>query len=382
MAVREVTGLVPERVEALLERVRKEVDAGHLPACQVALAKDGELAVFQTFGEATDATRFPIFSATKAFVASAFWLLLGDGSVSVDERVADILPGFGTNGKDVVTVEQVLLHTAGFPFAMLGPPAWDTHEGRLEAYSGWRLNWEPGTRYEYHATSAHWVLADIIAERTGIDHRAFVRQRIFEPLGLRDIRLGVGADEPDLADLRYVGQEMTPDELEAAFGIREIPAPPGSLASMQDPLLTLNTPEARAVGLPGGGALSTAADIARFYQALLRNEPQLWDAEVLADGTQRVRNRLPDPMLGVEANRALGTVVAGDDGKSHLRGFGRTASPRAFGHGGAGGQIAWGDPETGISFGYVTNGLDRHMLREARRTVALCSLAALCATPL
>ena len=40
-----------------------------------------------------------------------------------------------------------------------------------------------------------------------------------------------------------------------------------------------------------------------------------------------------------------------------LRGFGSGTSPRAFGHGGAGGQVAWGDPETGLSFSYCTNGL-------------------------
>jgi CubicO group peptidase (beta-lactamase class C family) len=51
-------------------------------------------------------------------------------------------------------------------------------------------------------------------------------------------------------------------------------------------------------------------------------------------------------------------------------------SPRAFGHAGAGGQIAWADPETGISFAYLTNGLDRHVLREGRRGVALSSRAA------
>ena len=51
----------------------------------------------------------------------------------------------------------------------------------------------------------------------------------------------------------------------------------------------------------------------------------------------------------------------------------------AFGHNGAGGQIAWADPVTGLSFCYLTNGLDRHLLRESRRTTALGSLAAACA---
>ena len=80
-------------------------------------------------------------------------------------------------------------------------------------------------------------------------------------------------------------------------------------------------------------------------------------------------------MLGMPANRALGVVIAGD-AKRHLRGFGHGCSPRAFGHGGAGGQIAWADPETGISIGYCTNGFDRHAIRQARRGVGISSRGA------
>ena len=88
---------------------------------------------------------------------------------------------------------------------------------------------------------------------------------------------------------------------------------------------------------------------------------------------------LIDPARGMTANRALGIVVAGGDGKANLRGFGRTNSAEAFGHPGFGGQIGWADPATGISFGYLTNGFDRNDLREGRRSVAVCSLAGACA---
>jgi CubicO group peptidase (beta-lactamase class C family) len=234
----------------------------------------------------------------------------------------------------------------------------------------------------YHATSAHWVLMDILARITGTDHREFIKRRVLEPIGLESFALGMKPEEQtDLADVAYVGEEMTPDELEAAFGIREIPAPRGSLASMGDFALTLNETDSREVGIPGGGGFSNAADVALFYQELLHNGRGIWDPEVLGDGTARVRNRLPDPMFRVEANRALGMIVAGDDGKASLRGFGKTLSPRAFGHGGAGGQIAIADPESGVSFCYLTNGHDRHMLRQARRSVALASLAGLVTTP-
>ena len=72
-------------------------------------------------------------------------------------------------------------------------------------------------------------------------------------------------------------------------------------------------------------------------------------------------HRAPD---GVPVNRALAVVVAGD--RPLERGFAPTVSARAFGHGGAGGQIAWGDPESGLSLGFVTNGFVPAADQEAR----------------
>ena len=104
----------------------------------------------------------------------------------------------------------------------------------------------------------------------------------------------------------------------------------------------------------------------------------VWKPEILEDATSRVRNTKPDRWTRVPANRALGVVIAGDDAKANLRGFGHTQSPRTFGHNGAGGQVAWADPESGLSFAYVTNGLDDHILRQGRRGISLSSHAAVC----
>jgi CubicO group peptidase (beta-lactamase class C family) len=101
---------------------------------------------------------------------------------------------------------------------------------------------------------------------------------------------------------------------------------------------------------------------------------------VLADATSVVRNHLPEMWTSIPANRSLGLILAGDDGYSNVRGLGRTVSPGAFGHNGAGGQLAWADPATGLSLGYCTNGYDQHVVREPRRGTAISSLAAVCAT--
>ena len=124
-----------------------------------------------------------------------------------------------------------------------------------------------------------------------------------------------------------------------------------------------------------------ASDLALYYQALLHNPGEMWRPDVLADATGNVRNHLPERNTGIPANRSLGLLVAGDDGYANIRGLGRTVSPQAFGHNGAGGQLAWADPATGLSLGYVTNGYDQHVVREPRRGTAISSLAAVCVEP-
>jgi CubicO group peptidase (beta-lactamase class C family) len=370
-----MTTLDRAAVDALLARARRDVDDGLLPACQVALGLEGDVVLHETFGDAGPDTRFAVFSATKPFVASVVWQLLGEGGLRTDQPVHELIPEMATNGKDAVTLDHVLLHTSGFPRGPLGAPRWATHEGRRAAFAQWRLSWPAGSRYEYHATSAHWVLGELIHAVTGLDHTDALRARVLDPLGLRDFALGPPLDRQErIADLVLVGEPATPDELEAALGVREIDV--GEVTD--DALLGLNAPEARAVGVPGGGGVSTAADVAAFYQALLHDPKGLWDPEVLADATGVVRNTFPDPMLGVPINRTRGLIVAGDDGRSNLRGMGRTVSPAAFGHNGAAGQVAWADPATGLSFCYLTSGRDRNVLREHRRTTAVSSLAAVC----
>jgi CubicO group peptidase (beta-lactamase class C family) len=371
-----MTTLDRSAVDALIARARREVDDGLLPSCQLALALDGEVLVHEALGEASTDTRYTIFSATKPFIASVIWQLLGEGAITPETRVAEVIPELASHGKDEVTLDHVLQHTSGFPRAPLGPPEWETHEGRRRAFARWRLNWPVGSRHEYHPTSAHWVLAELVHAITGQDHTDALRARVLDPLGLSTFLLGPAPDEQTgIADLQLVGEAATPDELEAALGVRELPV----TEVTDDTLMQLNEPRARAVGLPGGGGISTAADVARFYQALLHDPKGLWDPAVLTDAKEVVRNAFRDPMLRHPANRTRGLVIAGDDGFSNLRGMGRTVSPQAFGHNGAAGQIAWADPRTGLSFCYLTNGRDRNVLRESRRTTALASLAAVSA---
>jgi len=370
-----------DRLDALMARARREVEAGTIPACQLAVALDGEVVAEATFG-ASEGSRFHGYSSGKAVVAGAVWLLLGEGSLRLEDRVADHIPEFGTNDKDVITLEQVLLHTSGFPAAPFNPLDWEDREARLGRFSAWRTNWEPGTRFQYHPTSAHWVLVELIERVTGQDWRRFLVERLLGPLGLDDLRFGVAPeDQGDIVDVVSVGEAPTTADLEALTGIAGL-----DLAAFQgevtdEMLLTFNRPEVRAVGSPGGGVITTAADLALWYQALLHDPKALWDPDTLADATGHVRCPFRDPMTSAPVNRTIGVIVRGDDDQIQMRGLGRTVSSRAFGHNGAGGQVAWGDPETGLSFAYLTSGLDRHPLAHGRRAAALSNRAGLLTTP-
>jgi CubicO group peptidase (beta-lactamase class C family) len=380
-------GLDPGRIAALFKRAEREVNEGLLPSAQIAIARNGRIAAMRTVGRAvqggvekpaTNETFYVIFSCTKAIISAAIWILIGEGALDFRERVADIIPEFGANGKDVITVEQVMLHVGGFPYAPYPQPEWNDRAKRLKRFKSWQLEWPVGSRFEYHPTSGYWVLAEIIERRGGKDFRDFVRDRIATPLGIPDLWVGLpAAMHRRVADIVYVGEPLS-DEERVRLGL---PAPP-EIEITEQAILGFNHPSVREAGVPGGGGIMTAADLALFYQGVLHNRAldgaPIWKPDALREALRVRSGDYKDPIFGVRCNRALGVVIAGDDGLANYRGFGKTNSPLAFGHGGAGGQIGWADPATGISLAYCTNGFDRNELRQGRRGVAISSLAAQC----
>ena len=373
----ESIGLDPQKLAELTHRVRQEVDEGFLPSAQIAVAREGRVGLFETFGDADNDTMYCVFSSTKAVMSAAAWLLVADGELDVKERVAAIVPEFATNGKEIVTVEQLFLHSAGFPSAPFRPLEWDDREARLARFSRWRLNWPPGSRFEYHPTSSMWVIAEIVERRSGKDFREFIRERVIEPLELSDLYVGLPADENHrVAECVHVGDGLT----SADYARLGVPEPPVTEVT-EDAILSFNRPEFRAVGVPGGGGIASAAGLALFYQGLLHGGAvggaEVWTTETRAMALEVRSGDLVDPLYGHRVNRALGVIVSGGRDRS-FRGFGHRNSPLAFGHGGAGGQIAWADPATGISIGYCTGGHDRNPMRLGRRGVGISNRAAVC----
>ncbi len=383
-------GLNPDKVQTLMDRAERDVKDGVLPACQVAIARHGKIAAMSTFGRAmqggvekaaTDETVFVAMSATKAITASALWILIQEGKIDPADKIVKYVPEYGTNGKEATTIEHLMIHTAGIPTAPGSFKDWGDRKRRLERFAQWRPVNPPGEKFFYHIHANYWPIAEAIERITGKRIGEFVRERIAEPLGLPDLRIGLPRPiQARMADVKWVGEAAKAEEYQK-LGITPPRANLGSIT--EDAVLEMNDPDMRETDFPAGGLMTTAGDIALFYQALLNDGKaadgkRIWESEMLKEARRIRSGNLIDTARGITANRALGIVIAGGDGKANLRGFGRTNSAEAFGHPGFGGQIGWADPATGISFGYLTNGFDRNDLREGRRSVAVCSIAGSC----
>ncbi len=331
-------GIDPERLSILVRRARHEVESGRLPSCQMALAREGRLVAFETAGNASPETRYVLQSAGRPVLAVIAWKALSDGLFGLDDRVAEIIPEFATNGKDAVTVRHVLTHTGGFPMAPLGYPRHVERDARLAAFSKWRLDWEPGSKLAFHVTSSAWVVRELVERSAGMEIRDFLREKITAPLGLT---LDLG---PPIAEQGNVARYVCTDGSEDDVVI--------------DPWgpWYLSQPEVLAGGEPSHTAVSSAADMALLLQALYCSD--VWTKEAVAEGT---RVQVDMPMSGDFGSAGIQTrmglfVVVGPGGGAPAGAPGLTASQATFGHTGAPTQMSFCDPESGISFAFFTNG--------------------------
>ena len=253
-------GLNPDKVQALYDRAEREVKEGVLPACQFALARNGKIGLMRTFGAAvqdgaggrpTNDTIFVIMSATKALTASALWLLMQEGKVRAQDRVTDDVPEYGTNGKETTTIDHLLTHLAGILFAPFAPREWSDRARRLEWYAQWRPQNVPGEKFIYHVAANYLPVAEIIERLSGQDVRDFIRERIAEPLGLPDLRLGIDAAAARrAADLVWTG-EPAKDEDYRKLGVTP---PRAGMATIDEAaILDFNDNATRAAGFPAWG---------------------------------------------------------------------------------------------------------------------------------
>jgi CubicO group peptidase (beta-lactamase class C family) len=337
-------GLDARALERLQELITRHLAEGRYPGAQIAVARDGRLALTRTFGDARlDPSRTParddslwlLYSNTKVVTACAVWVLAEQGALRFTDRVAEHVPGFEAHGKGDVTIIQLLSHQGGFPNADVPKAAWEDHELLRRAVSDFTLEWTPGSRVHYHGRAAHWVAAVLIEALSKTDYRAFIREQVVEPLGLGD-ELFVGL--PDARHARAVDMHE--------------PGPTGQVKRAEE-----NNAEFRRAGTPGGGGYATARAMAAFYQMLAAGGTlagrRLLSPRMVQYVSRNVTGERVDGYMGMPMHRGLGPHVRGTT--DSIRGLGSIASPRTFGHGGVGSSYCWADPDSGVSFAYLTN---------------------------
>jgi CubicO group peptidase (beta-lactamase class C family) len=288
-------------------------------------------------------TLFRIASMTKPITAIAVMMLADAGKLSIDDRVEKHLPEFrgqmlvASKSGDVVTLKKparpitlrdLLTHTSGLP----GPPPGlaDLYTKRdhtlaegVIAFSQRPLDFEPGSRWSY-CNSGIDTLGRIVEVVSGTPYEAFLKERLFDPLGMTDTTF-----------------YPTPDQLTRVATTYD--RKDGALKPVASSII--GPPKGAKYPIPAGGLYSTAPDLAKLYRMMLHRGA--------LDGRRYLSESAVEAMTSIQT----GDLKTGfTDGMGFGLGWGVVKSPSGvtamlspgtFGHGGAFGTQAWIDPAKG-----------------------------------
>ena len=273
-------------------------------------------------------------------------MLVDEGKLSVDDPVEKHLPEFkgqmlvAERGKDTVTlkkplrpitIKDLLTHTSGLPVMPVGildiyGGRYRTMAERVLTLSQRPLDFEPGSKWSY-CNSGMETLGRIIEVVSEKPFDQFLQERLFKPLGMVDTTFYPTAEQIERAAVLY-------DKKDGKL------MPP--VASTTAPLKGVRYPS------PAGGLNSTAADLARLYQALLNGgktkEAVLTSAKSFQEMTKVHTGDLKAGFVpGSGWGLGVGIVV-------QPIGITEMLSPGTYGHGGAYGTQAWIDPQKGLYY--------------------------------
>ncbi|MEU9985971.1 serine hydrolase domain-containing protein [Streptomyces sp. NPDC048045] len=307
-------------------------------------------------------------SATKGVAAAVLLLLHQRGELDLDAPVGTYWPEYKAAGKEHTLVRHLLAHRAGVPVLdrPLTPGEAADPDLGAAAVAAQAPVWEPGTDHGYHAQTYSWLTGELVRRITGRPIGEWIADEIAAPVGA-DLWLGLPEAEQGRAG--RVGPAAEPPtagtlRTRPKRAVSEAYADPASLTRRAfaaiTPLPDENAPGYRAAALPASNGIATADGLARFYASLIGDvdggtrlfTPRTME---LARGEQSAG---PDRVLVVGTRFGLGYMLHGS--ASPL------LSPHSFGHPGRGGALAFADPETGIAFGYVTNGFRKSVTADPR----------------
>jgi CubicO group peptidase (beta-lactamase class C family) len=363
----EAEGMSSERLRQVTATLMAGVHDGKIPGAVLMVARHGKVVQFDAVGELGPVPGAPmerdaifrIYSMSKPVTSVAAMILVEEGKLKLEDPVSMYIPAFGKvqvgvekpgqNGdkptlalepaRRQMTVQDLLRHTSGLTYGFFGNSLVRTayDEAKLfedldnaafaERLATLPLAAQPGSTWDYgHSTD---ILGRVIEVVSGQSLGAFMKSRLFDPLGMKDTSFYV-------TDRRKQGRIAEPFEHDRSLGLN---------ADMGDP----RVPRKGESG--GGGLMSTAMDYARFVQ-MLRNGGTLDGQRVLGPKTvafmssehvsphiARTSMYLPGPGYGF----GLGFAVRQSTGEGVS-----PSEPGTYHWGGAAGTLFWVDPKTDL----------------------------------
>jgi CubicO group peptidase (beta-lactamase class C family) len=355
----DIGGWVEAPFEPVLDAFAENFDTRNEVGAAVCVYVDG-VPVVDLWGGLADATTgrpwspdtvVLVYSSTKGVTSVCANLLIERGVLDPAATVASSWPEFAAGGKADVTVAQLLSHQAGLPlvqgdFTLDEALAWDPMVRALAAQTP---IWEPGTKHGYHMRTFGWLVGELIRRADGRSPGSFFRDEIAQPLGL-DFWIGLPEDvEPRVARLVLPKHDLGAllKQLGGELLLAEVFSNPADLFGYND---MWNTRALHAAELPSSNGIGDARSLARLYASCVGDVDgvrTLSPATVAAATVEQACGK--DAVLMIDTCFGLGFMLGNSFGAANRR--------SAFGHAGAGGSLAFADPDAGVGFGYVMNDL-------------------------
>lgn len=354
----DIQGFADDGFGAVADAFAANFEAAGEVGAAVALYRDGRPVVDLWAGVADQVDGRPwgadtvvtVFSCSKGVLAVLANLAIERGLLDPDRPVADYWPEFAAAGKEAITVRQTLSHQAGLPHVE-GTFSLDealAGTALVDALAAEAPQWPPGTQHGYHMRSYGWLNGEILRRVTGLPPDRLLQDWLAAPLGLS---LWFGIPDRELARCATLlpppplGIDLA--ELLGADSLMvKVFTGPSDLFHYDE---MWNTRAVRQAVIPSSGGIGDARSLARLYAACVGDVDGA--ARVLSPTTVAAASQPQvsgtDAILAVPSAWGLGFSVKPflPDG----------AGDGSFGHPGAGGSVAFADPDAGIGFAYVMN---------------------------
>jgi uncharacterized protein YbbC (DUF1343 family)/CubicO group peptidase (beta-lactamase class C family) len=313
----------PEKLAQMDTEIQQNISSNRLPGGVLWFERNGAIyhkaygqrAVVPRKEQMTEDTIFDAASLTKVLAtAPSIMLLIERGKIELDAPLVRYLPEFKSNGKDAITIRNLLTHTSGLPSGLPRDQPWQGYAKGIEIASEQPLTAPVGTIFHYSDIN-FIILGEVVRRVSGMLLSEFAQREFYTPLKMVDTSFLPPASKLD---------RIAPTEKQGDRVLRGV----------------VHDPTSRKMGSVAGhaGVFTTAADLARFARFML-NKGELEGVRILKPETVRLMTSVQSPPA-VAARRALGWDIdspyAGPRGKIFPIG--------SYGHTGWTGTSIWIDP--------------------------------------